>query len=125
MLQVEVESSKLEEKLASMQGLLKNFPEQMAHELTQWQTEDMNRRKPNTDFDGQSTATTIITQHTPGTTTKKSLVRSARRVVRQRREAKTAGQRRTSIPKPILRESLFTILCERMHKLMVEKLTWR
>jgi hypothetical protein len=122
MLEITLDVSKLVETLNSMEAQLKNFPTDMGQELTDWQTEDMNRRYPNTTVDETSASTEIWP--TSRLNDQKRIVAALRsrgkKVAQPVARVKGAGSQR-----PILREELYEKLVTRMDKLMSEKLSWR
>jgi hypothetical protein len=96
----------------------------MAAELTAWQSEDMRRQYPNTKQDDEKTVSTEIyprsrlSQKRKPSLIKKPLVR----VYAKPRGGTGAAQVQST--RPILRESLWERLCERMAALMSETLKW-
>jgi hypothetical protein len=92
----------------------------MADELTKWQREDMHRHFPNTDM-GVNEASTMIWPRS----------RKPRVVEVVRHRNKYPARRQQGIARaipaghrPILRDSLYKQLVERMDKLMEDELTW-
>jgi hypothetical protein len=114
-----VDSAAIEQTLDKMAKQLTDFPTEMGEELTNWQREDMHRHFPNTEV-GVNEASTMIWP------------RSRKpRVVEKTRHSKLPARRpqgaARAIPtghRPVLRDSLYKQLVERMDKLMEDKLSW-
>jgi hypothetical protein len=115
---------------------LEQFGKQdMPDELVFWQTEDMKRQRPNTETPDDKTAQTVISQR-PGFRPK---LRRRRRPIKGLRKLKPYNpkvadrkprkRRSRGSPLPriggVLRVELFVKLCDRMDKLLGEKLSWR
>jgi hypothetical protein len=110
-----------------MLGKLKDFPNEMADELTDWQTEDMKRKYPNTELKG-NTAETDIWPHSRSAETEKQRIKAIaqQRAKRGTGTKKIAGFNMKGLSsRPILQPDLYAKLCDRMDKLMQEKITWR
>jgi hypothetical protein len=105
-------------RIGKMLNTLQTVP--VPDELTLWQTEDMHRKRPDTEILNQTAARTriyprgrrVLVRKTIGTLIKKP------RVVRRRAVA-TPGQRR-----PILRPELYDKLCARMNDMMRRFVKW-
>jgi hypothetical protein len=112
----------------------------MPDELVFWQTEDMRRQRPNTETPNDKTAETIISQRSDRSTQKHGSRRRRRKrlVGRIRRlkpyspkiaDRKPRKRRSRGSPFPriggVLRVELFTKLCDRMDRLLGDKLSWR
>ena len=105
----------------ALEGLaeqLAKLPDQLADELSNWQTEDMKRRYPNIDRPDQNTATTEIWprsrmphQYVP---TGKSRGRPAGSVNRAPLKLKGAPGQVSYSTRPILRDVLWDSLQERV-----------
>jgi hypothetical protein len=123
MLTFALDVSPLIDRLDKMSEKLEEFPKRMADELTAWQTEDMNRRYPNTTEEGNSVSTEIW----PTSRVVVSDQKKINAIVKARKAAgrPALGVARKGVPRPILRPELFTKLCERMDALMAKELTWR
>jgi hypothetical protein len=93
----------------------------MARELTAWQSEDMRRRFPNTSQDDDKTVSTEIFPRSRLSKKRKPrlFTKPLQQVYAKPRGVKVIGSTR-----PILREELWTRLCERMSALMSETLKW-
>lgn len=123
MITISLDASDVIETLAAMEADLKGFPNMMAQELTNWQTEDMRRRYPNTSVNGNVVETDVWP--TSRTAEHKS---SRQRVVANSLAKKSIGKptiRLKGSVRPILRTELFDKLVDRMDKLMSEQLSWR
>jgi hypothetical protein len=103
MLSVDLDVSPLINRLNTMEQQLKKFPNQMGDELTEWQTEDMHRKYPNT---------TVTETYVETTIWPTSRVRLARPKGRKRR------------PAAILRPELYDKLVVRMSGLL-STLGWK
>jgi len=119
MLTVSIDSGQLAQTLESMLTELTAFPQNMADELSLWQTEDMHRKYPNTVLQGNQATTQIWpTSRLPKKKKPAGLFRKP--VIRP----SVPGLRVRSM-RPILRPELFEKLDERMVRLMDDKLQWR
>jgi hypothetical protein len=109
---------------------LEDFPQAIADELTNWQHEDMRRAYPNTTLEDCEASTLIWPRSRMSEQDEKlrrqQMVRRAKWPPHARRQqrapAGTAG--RVKSTRPILRESLFDQLVDRMDKLMEDDLSW-
>jgi hypothetical protein len=104
-----------------LQQVEKLGKEQIAAELTEWQTQDMHRKIPNTKQEDDVTVTTEIWPRSR-VTMARDLLRKKRHTVVQvtPRSAGAAAHHR-----PILRSELFDMLCVRMAALMNRVLRWQ
>jgi hypothetical protein len=125
MFDLEFDAKPLEQKFAQMAAKLEALPTAIASQLTDWQTEDMKRKYPNTDLQDNVAATTIwprsrleLAEVAP-----RRLVRTMRRRTRELRQGRLPPGQRVST-RPILRPALLEQLHERMIALL-ESLTWR
>lgn len=142
MIQLNIEGlQKMEETIKKMQETVHEFGRQhMPDELVFWQTEDMRRKRPNTETPDDKTAQTQIYQK-PGfkpkarrrrkTKGRKVTLKSARRKLRSARPFKPKRARRSrskgsKLPRigGVLRQELFASLCERMLFAMKDKIKW-
>lgn len=122
MFTITLDASDVIDSLASMEEKLKNFPNEMGQELTNWQTEDMRRRYPNTSVNANVAETDVWPTS-----------RTAEQPRQRRRVARTLGKSSSGTPvvraagaiRPILRPELYDKLVARMDKLLGEKLSWR
>ena len=121
MLTASLDMGQIAQTLDSMAAQLAGFPQEMADELTNWQTEDMRRKYPNTVLRG-SEATTVIWPRSR-LSQKKTRTGVARLAIR--RAVRAMPRMRIKSRRPILREELFEKLDERMVRLMGGRLQWR
>jgi hypothetical protein len=122
MLLITLDTSRLEATLDSMLEQLKLFPDDMASELTEWQTKDMRRRYPNTEIKGDSVETDVWpTSRLQEQDRTKIRAAMKRGVIRK----KPGSVRGGSSTRPILRTELYEKLVARMTDLMEERLSWR
>lgn len=126
MLSVSLDVSGLIETLTSMEEQLKNFPNEMGQELTEWQTEDMRRRYPNTTVTESSAETSIwptsrLVEKNP------QKIKTALKAHKQLRKPTVTfrGGGEGARARPILRPELYEKLAKRMDVLLSEKLSWR
>jgi hypothetical protein len=112
--------------MQEMLDLIKAFPNEMARELTDWQTQDMHRTKGTNTALKDLTAETLVTQHTAGSTIKsRSVVRQPRRKMREMKFKVLRQPRGLSAAKPVIRPMLIDKLDERMKMLLTQELQWR
>jgi hypothetical protein len=105
MFEVTIEAEAIEQILDAVSEKIVQFGKQeMSEGLTRWQTDDMNRKHPNTEQSNDDEVYTLIWP-----TSRLSMQR---------------GTYRRKIGRPILRPELKRVLCERMQDLMEEKITW-
>jgi hypothetical protein len=121
-LTVTLDVSHLVETLANMEEQLKSFPQDIGIELTDWQTEDMRRKYPNTTVDETSASTEIWP-------TSRLVERDDKKIkatfVKQRAAVrKPTVSLKGNTNRPILRPELYDKLVKRMDQLMSEKLAW-
>jgi hypothetical protein len=124
MLVITLDVSGLVDRLEAMIKKLEEFPKHMAQELTDWQTEDMRRRFPNTETPDENTVETDIWP------TSRIVERDQKKINAILRARKTAsrprvGAVRAGTHRPILRPELYEKLVKRMDELMEKELTWR
>jgi len=93
--------------LDEMSENIKQFGAELPEGLTQWQTDDMHRKYPNTDVVGDNAAMTKIWP-----TSRVNMMKDSYRTVVTR-------------SRPILRRELFEVLCQRMDQRAEAKLKWR
>jgi hypothetical protein len=93
----------------------------MARELTAWQSEDMKRRFPNTSQDDDKTVSTEIFPRSRLSKQRKPTLftKPVRQVY-----VKPPGIKQIASTRPILRDELWIKLRERMNALMSETLKW-
>lgn len=115
MLTASLDAGQMAQTLDSMASQLAGFPQEMADELTSWQTEDMRRKYPNTVLRGNE-ATTFIW---PTSRLSQRKIRTGAARLSTRRAVRIKSTR------PILRAELFEKLDERMVRLMGKCLQWR
>jgi hypothetical protein len=121
MLVVSLDVSHLVETLSNMEEKLKNFPQDMGVELTEWQTEDMHRKYPNTTVDESSASTEVWpTSRLVERDDKKA--KAAVRAIKASRKPTVSLKGHNN--RPILRPELFDKLVARMNELMGERLKW-
>lgn len=127
MLKIEVVNLKeVQEMIGGMRDKLDAFApiggnSAMSLELFNWEAEDMRRRYPEVEEPDPWTAVAHIYPRSRKDRPKQPISRarrSRRPLLRIRRQSPGAKR-------PILRPALFEKLCERMQRLMEEKLTWR
>jgi hypothetical protein len=118
-LTISLDVSGLINRLNSMEAKLNEFPKHMADELTDWQTEDMKRRYPNTETEENAVSTNIWPTSRVVERDQKKINAILKNKSRTRVVARAKGQR------PILRPVLFEKLVQRMDDLMGKELTWR
>jgi hypothetical protein len=124
MLVITLDVSGLVARLEAMTKKLEEFPKHMAQELTDWQTEDMRRRFPNTETPDENTVETDIWP------TSRIAERDQKKINAILRARKTASRPRLGVVRsgtnrPILRPELYEKLVKRMDELMAKELTWR
>jgi len=93
-------------------------------ELTAWQTEDMNRKFPNTEPDGSGAATDIWPRSRLELEGKRPRPASARYTARGGIPARRTGLGNVPAHRPILRDVLWDKLVERMMDLLRKTMTW-
>lgn len=116
----ELDASGPLKSLDAMQEQIHQFPQEMAAELTRWQSEDMNRRYPNTTLEDNTAYTDIWPRSVKPKQQKKQ-----RRRWPPRRHVQTHPIDKVRSTRPILRESLYGMLVDRMDNLMSSCLAWR
>jgi hypothetical protein len=97
--------------------------QKMAAELTEWQTQDMRRHYPNTTQEDDKNVSTEIWPRSRVTQKKKpptTFTKPPRQVY-----AKPRGGPPLHSARPILRDDLFKMLCQRMSALMSQELRWK
>jgi hypothetical protein len=122
MLVISLDVSGLIARLEAMTKKLEEFPKHMAQELTDWQTEDMSRRFPNTETPDENTVETDIWP------TSRLVERDQKKIEKIIRARKKVGKPlvvRRGSQRPILRPELYEKLVKRMDELMMKELTWR
>jgi hypothetical protein len=112
MLRIELDTSRLEARLAKMLDGIKQFgSEDMSAELMAWQVDDVHRRFPKVDqIDPQTVETSIHTHSHVMAVVQSSQMRTPRPTIAHR---------------PIMRPQLIDRLMERMVAKAQEKITWR
>lgn len=125
MLKIEVVNLKeIQEMVGGMRDKIDAFApiggnSPMSQELFNWEAEDMRRHYPEVEEPDPWTAVAHIYPRSRRERPKRPAARARRRpLLRIRRQSPGAKR-------PILRPALFERLCERMQRLMEEKLTWR
>jgi transcription termination factor Rho len=117
--------SQIDATLASMVDQINKLgTEDMATELTTWQTEDMHRKYPNTKQDDEKTVSTEIWPRSRVSMTADMLMP----FIKGKRTKVYAPPRATGAAthhRPILRSELFNMLCVRMSALMSRTLKWQ
>jgi hypothetical protein len=114
-----VDSAAIEQTLDKMAQQLTDFPTEMASELTNWQREDMHRHFPNTEL-GINEVSTMVWPRSR----KPRVVEVARHRKYPARRQQGVARAMPAGHRPILRDSLYTQLVERMDKLIEDKLSW-
>jgi hypothetical protein len=118
MLIISLDLAAFDATLAAMQMQLAAFPQAMADELTNWQTEDMNRKYPNTMLQNNEATTNIWpTSRLPQKKRQEQLKKPPLR--RPQPGPRIKSQR------PVLRPGLFDKLDARMVALMEGRLSWQ
>jgi hypothetical protein len=118
MLTISLDCTAFDATLAAMQTQLAAFPQTMADELTNWQTEDMNRKYPNTTLQNNEATTTIWpTSRLPQ---KKRQAQLRKPPIRRPQPGPRIKSKR-----PILRPELFDKLDARMVALLEGRLAWQ
>lgn len=126
MFNVTVDASGPLQAITEMLEKIKAFPNEMARELTDWQTQDMHRTRGTNTALKDLTAETLVTQHTPGSNVKPwKGARQPRRKMREMKIRVLRQPRGLSPAKPVIRPVLIDKLDERMKKLLEEELQWR
>lgn len=127
MIKVDVDLSGFTASLDNMVKQLNELPQEMAGQMTEWQTEDMNRKYPNTSFGTAGNVSTAETDIWPRS--RKDLAQPKRRLPvralrRRQREKRARGTMPSPSTRPILRQSLWTQLVTRMTRLL-ETVRWQ
>jgi hypothetical protein len=130
MLNIEV---KVEKVLARVEAMTKHVDAfgktDMPQGLTDWQTEDMNRKYPETNTDEVSAAnqTSVSTPIFPRSRTYEQMHPHRSRPVAVRKPALASMPRllKSTLRHPILRPELFDKLYSRMVALLDDKLKWQ
>jgi hypothetical protein len=120
---IDVDDSAVATAIDNMLGQLKAFPDKMAVELTDWQTEDMKRRYPNVERPDEHSVETDVwprsrlssQHHRP---TSRRLGRPPGNPQHARALKPMPGPRRGVSTRPILREELWDQLVARMGELL-------
>jgi hypothetical protein len=99
--------------------------EEMAKELTEWQTKDMKRTYPNTKQEDDTTVSTEIWPRSRLSETRKPSQTKRVRVYAPPRSGGGGGPRQATSTRPILRSELFATLCTRMSELLNRVLKWQ
>jgi hypothetical protein len=115
----------LNQRIAAMADNIAKFGStDMPGELDAWQVEDMHRHYPQTDTPDDHTATTEIFPRSRVPSKHMKARKTGRLVpIALAKPRGTAGKTVVSV-RPILRESLWKQLCERMDQLMEKCLSW-
>ena len=120
MFHVEFNLEPLLNTLDSMLEQLKEFPQKIGDELTEWQKEDMHRKHPNTVV-AENYAETDIWP-----TSRLAQQRDRRKVAKVLAIKRRGGQVmvRGKSQRPILREELYEKMVKRMDALLEDELKW-
>jgi len=137
MLDVKIETAGLEESIGIMLARLRRFPHAMANQMSDWQVEDMHRKKPATKKAVRAgTSTTLVRPHSLRTMKRSASYqrRQARRIVRLAAKSSARSRKRAAelfrrfqprmSTRPILRSSLQTSLIDRMKDLLHNRIKW-
>jgi hypothetical protein len=113
MLKIELNTSRVEARLAKMLDGIKQFgSEDMSAELMAWQVDDVHRRFPHVEQTDQQTVETSIQTHS--------------HVMAVAQSSRTPRPPRpTVVHRPVVRPQLIDRLRERMVAKAQEKITWR
>jgi hypothetical protein len=129
MLNIEVDDKATNAAFDRMLQRLKDFPDKIADELVTWQIQDMRRHYTNVDRPDDMTATTDIW---PRSRISRPYIRHGERGrprgrdmhrEPQRPKPLEPGQRSQRSTRPILRESLWLMLVDRV-RVLIQDLNW-
>jgi len=126
MFHVTVDSAAVEKTLNAMSAQITALPDKMADEVTEWQSADMHRQRPNTERpDAHTVETDVWPRGREFTRTTSARRRGRPRGSRNRSSAVIAAAKamralraRVSQAKPILRPVLLQKLADRMDQLL-------
>ena len=124
MIKVDIDTSGFAASLDDMVQQINAFPEKMAQEMTDWQTEDMHRKYPNTVLKDKTVETDIWPRSRTSDTPRRLGVRLLRRRNREKRARGTGTKVQQPSTRPILRESLWDQLCTRM-TMLLDTIRWK
>lgn len=121
MLEFTIETAGLEKTLRIMAARIGRFPYNMGSEMSDWQTQDMHRKRPATKRNIRAkNVRTTVRPHS------KHRMMKARRLRRRlARKGRYVGHLERRSTRPVLRPILVESLAERMSKLLAKRLTWQ
>jgi hypothetical protein len=128
---IEVDTSKIEKRISDMMHKIDHMKRvEIGHELSEWQTADLDRKKPFTmRFRSRGQAKTVIRPHSLFEVKRSRLYQSGmrRRIKRGSKSKRTLAALSHYEPKtstrPILRQAMEDLLWARM-RAMLDKLKW-
>jgi hypothetical protein len=116
MLSISVDASAVEQQFSEMTNSLAEFEHEMRQEFITWQSDDMNRKRPQAS-ETPNGVETIVFPRSNRPRLGYYRYRPGKKLLLKRPPIK--GQRQ-----PILRPILYERLCERMRELMSRELSW-
>jgi hypothetical protein len=128
MLNIEVKTEAVLARIEAMTNHVDTFGKtDLPQGLTDWQTEDMRRKYPETNVDEPAAAgqTSVSTMIYPRSRTYEQTHPHSHPAVRKPAMSSMPRLRKSTLRHPILRPELFDKLYSRMVALLGDKLTWR